>query len=71
MSSAAAARQHKGLGKALGNILLQSQRAWDCGSGGIKESQKAQGSLAAPLTAALGHLAATGSFFHRFLLTVV
>ena len=40
MSSSTVERQHKGLGKALGNILLQSQHAQDCGrgeSGGVRK----------------------------------
>lgn len=36
MSSAAAERQYNGLGKALGNILLQSQHTLGCGGGELR-----------------------------------
>lgn len=40
MSSATVERQHKGSGKALGNILLQCQHTQDCGRGELRGVRK-------------------------------
>lgn len=70
MSSATVERQHNALGKALGNIFLQSQYTQGCGTGELRGVRKLKADLGNPSGRGFWPLAVAGVLFHRFLFTM-